>query len=241
MWPLSNLLKTFVQKGRLTVYDVDGRAHEFGEASEGDGQVHVTMRLHDRSLKWRLFLNPELIAAEAYMDGGLTFENGSGCYDLLFLFSINRGPLASHKVQGGLRRLWRTMRRRQQANDVDKAKKQARSHYDLSTEMYQLFLDEDLNYTCAFYETPQSTLEEAQAAKLTRATAKLGLKPGMSVLEIGGGWGSFAIRLAKEGAHVTSLNVSPEQIAIAKEKAEEAGLSPGGFCAGRLPGIFRPV
>jgi len=225
LWPLNNLLNTFVQKGRLTVFDVDGSQHEFGTAGEGDEAVHVTMRLHDKSLKWKLFLNPELIAAEAYMDGGLTFENGTGCYDLLFLFSINRGPLASHKVQGGLRRFWRSMRRRQQANDVDNAKKQARSHYDLSTEMYQLFLDEELNYTCAFYETPETSLEDAQAAKLTRATAKLGLKPGMTVLEIGGGWGAFAIRMAKEGAHVTSLNVSPEQIAIAKQKAEEAGVS----------------
>ncbi len=228
LWPLNNLLNTFVQKGRLTVYDVDGSQHEFGQvgegAGEGDEAVHVTMRLHDSALKWKLFLNPELIAAEAYMDGGLTFEDGSGCYDLLFLFSINRGPLASHKVQGGLRRLWRAMRRRQQANDVDNAKKQARSHYDLSTEMYELFLDEDLNYSCAFYRSPNDTLEEAQAAKLTRATAKLGITPGMTVCEIGGGWGGFAIRIAKEGAHVTSLNVSPEQIAIARKKADEAGV-----------------
>lgn len=222
MWPLSNLLRTFVQKGRLTVIDTDGSSHSFGSGAEGPD---VTIKLHDPSLRWTLFLNPELKAAEAYMDGGLTFENGSTSYDLLFLFSINRGPLASHKVQGGLRRLWRAMRRRQQANDVDNAKKQARHHYDLSTEMYQLFLDEDLNYSCAFYRSPDESLESAQKAKLNRATAKLGLKPGMSVVEIGGGWGSFAIRLAQEGAHVTSLNVSPEQIAIAKQKAEEAGVA----------------
>jgi cyclopropane-fatty-acyl-phospholipid synthase len=224
MWPLSNLLNTFVQTGRLTVFDVNGSQHEFGTASEGDGQTHVTMRLHDKSLRWKLFLNPELIAAEAYMDGGLTFEAGSGVYDLLFLFSINRGPLASHKVQGALRGAWRALRRRHQANDVDKAKKQARFHYDLSTEMFELFLDEDLNYTCAFYPTPDATLEQAQAAKLNRATAKLGLKPGMSVLEIGGGWGSFAIRMAQEGAKVTSLNVSPEQVAIARQKADASGV-----------------
>ncbi len=90
---------------------------------------------------------------------------------------------------------------------------------------YRLFLDEDLNYSCGFYSSPDDTLEQAQIAKLNRATAKLGLKPSMSVVEIGGGWGSFAIRLAKEGAHVTSLNVSPEQIAIAKRKVKEAGVS----------------
>ncbi len=222
MWPLSNLLKTFVRNGRLTVIDVDGTSHRFGSGEDGPD---VTMQLHDKSLRWKLFLNPELQAAEAYMDGGLTFEEGSGCYDLLYLFSINRGPLASHKVQGALRRGWRAMRRRQQQNSVERAKSQARHHYDLSTELYELFLDDGLNYSCGFYRSPDDTLEEAQAAKLNRATAKLQLKPGMSVVEIGSGWGSFAIRLAQEGAQVTALNVSPEQIAIAKKRAKQAGVA----------------
>ena len=222
MWPLSNLLRTFVRKGQLTVIDVDGAPHQFGSGEDGPS---VTMRLHDKALRWKLFLNPELQAAEAYMDGGLTFEEGSECYDLLYLFSINRGPLASHKVQGALRRGWRAMRRRQQQNDVERAKRQARHHYDLSTELYELFLDKDLNYSCAFFRSPDDTLEQAQAAKLTRATAKLRLKPGMSVVEIGSGWGSFAIKLAQQGAQVTALNVSPEQIAISKERAQKAGVA----------------
>ena len=222
MWPLSNLLETFVKKGRLTVIDVDGSSHMFGSGEDGPS---VVMRLHDKALRWKLFFNPELQAAEAYMDGGLTFEDGSDCYDLLTLFSINRGPLASHKVQGLLRRGWRAMRRRQQQNDVERAKRQARHHYDLSTELYKLFLDENLTYTCAFYRSPDDTLEEAQAAKLTRVIAKLGLKPGMSVVELGGGWGTLAILLAKEGVNVTSVNVSPEQIKIAKQNAVKAGVA----------------
>lgn len=222
MWPLSNLLETFVKKGRLTVIDVDGSSHIFGCGEDGPS---VVMRLHDKALRWKLFFNPELQAAEAYMDGGLTFEDGSDCYDLLTLFSINRGPLASHKVQGLLRRGWRAMRRRQQQNDVERAKRQARHHYDLSTELYKLFLDENLTYTCAFYRSPDDTLEEAQAAKLTRVIAKLGLKPGMSVVELGGGWGTLAILLAKEGVNVTSVNVSPEQIKIAKQNAIKAGVA----------------
>ncbi len=221
MWPLSNLLKTFIKKGRLTVYDVDGGPHVFGSGEDGPA---VSIRLHNKALRWKLFLNPELQAAEAYMDGSLTFVDGSGCYDLLYLFSINRGPLASHKVQGLLRRSWRGMRRWQQRNDVDNAKRQARYHYDLSTDLYRLFLDKDLNYSCAFFRSPDDTLEMAQDAKLTRAVAKLGIEADMSVVEIGGGWGSFAIRLAQAGANVTSINVSPEQIAIAKESAAEAGV-----------------
>lgn len=222
MWPLSNLLRAFVKKGRLTVTDVNGREHVFGDGGDGPD---VAMRIHDKRLYWKLFLNPELETAEAYMDGGLTFEKGSGCYDLLYLFSVNRGPLASHKVQGLLRRGWRAFRRRQQQNDVDNAKRQARHHYDINTDLYRLFLDEDLNYSCAFYRSPDDTLEQAQDAKLTRAVSKLQLEPGMSVAEIGGGWGSFAIRIAKEGANVTCINVSPEQIAIAREKASAAGVA----------------
>lgn len=222
MWPLGNLLRTFVKKGRLTVHDAHGRTHVFGSGEDGPS---VSMKLRDKSLYRSLFLNPELRVAEAYMDGSLNFVDGSSYYDFLYLFSVNRGPLASHKVQGLLRRGWRAMRRRQQANDVERAKRQARHHYDLSTELYRLFLDEGLNYSCGFFRSPGDTLEQAQQAKLDRATAKLGLKPGMSVLEIGGGWGSFALRLAQEGAKVTSLNVSPEQVAIAQKAAEEAGVA----------------
>jgi cyclopropane-fatty-acyl-phospholipid synthase len=129
------------------------------------------------------------------MDGRLTFEQGSECYDLLYLFSVNRGPLASHGVQKVLRRAWLALRRYHQKNIVENAKRQARHHYDISTELYELFLDQDLNYSCAFYRSPDDTLEQAQIAKLNRAAAKLGLKPGMTVVDIGGGWGSFAIRL----------------------------------------------
>ena len=218
---LANLLKGFVQRGRLRLIDAHGKSHEFGVE---DGEVRVTLRLHDRALHRRLFFNPELAAAEAYMDGTLTFEDGSAIYDLLYLFSINRPALGAHPVQGLQRRLWRAARRRHQANDVDRAKSQARQHYDLSTNLYQLFLDEDLHYSCAFFRTPDDSLETAQAAKLTRAISKLALEPGMSVCEIGGGWGAFAIELAKAGADVTSINVSPEQIRVAEQRVNEAGL-----------------
>jgi cyclopropane-fatty-acyl-phospholipid synthase len=218
---LSSLLRTFIKNGRMRVYDVSGALHEFGSGENGPT---VTIRLHDKKLYKSLFLNPELAAGEAYMDGTLTMEEGSTCYDFLFLFSINRAPLGAHPVQGLLRKGWKAFRRRQQANSVDKAKKQARHHYDLSTDLYRLFLDDGMNYSCAYYTSPDDSLEDAQAAKLTHLVAKLDLKPGMEVLEIGGGWGSLAIEMAKAGAKVTSLNVSPEQVKIAEERVREAGV-----------------
>ena len=218
---LSSLLRSFIKRGRMRVIDVEGTVHEFGSGEDGPT---VTIRLHDKKLYRSLFLNPELAAGEAYMDGTLTMEEGSTCYDFMFLFSINRAPLGANPVQGLLRKGWKLLRRRQQQNNVERAKSQARHHYDLSTDLYRLFMDEGLNYSCAYYTSPDDTLEQAQAAKLAHLVAKLDLKPGMEVLEIGGGWGSLAIRMAQAGAKVTSLNVSSEQVKIAEERVRAAGL-----------------
>jgi len=222
MRALSSLLNSFIKNGRMRLYDAKGRLHEFGSGENGPT---VTLRLHDASLHWKLALNPELVAGEAYMDGSLTMEEGSTCYDFMFLFSINRAPLGANPVQGLLRKAWKALRRRHQSNSVAKAKSQARHHYDLSTDLYRLFLDEGLNYSCAYYTDETDSLEKAQEQKLTHLVAKLDLEPGMRVLEIGGGWGSLAIRMAEAGAEVTSLNVSPEQIAIAEQRVAAAGLS----------------
>ncbi|WP_422041202.1 class I SAM-dependent methyltransferase [Roseibium sp.] len=218
---LSNLLRSFIKRGRMRVIDVTGKVHAFGSGEDGPT---VTIRLHDKKLYTALFLNPELAAGEAYMDGTLTMEEGSTCYDFMFLFSINRAPLGAHPVQGLLRKGWKAFRRHQQKNSVERAKKQARHHYDLSTDLYRLFLDEGLNYSCAYYTDPDVSLEAAQDAKLTHLVAKLDLEDGMEVLEIGGGWGSLAIRMAEAGARVTSLNVSPEQVKIAEERVKAAGV-----------------
>jgi cyclopropane-fatty-acyl-phospholipid synthase len=174
----------------------------------------------------KLFLNPELQAGEAYMNGTLTFENGSVVGTFMALFAANRGGLAAHPGQVVLRRLWRAARRWHQANSTPAAAANARHHYDISTDLYRLFLDDGLNYSCAMFEHPDTdTLEQAQLRKLQRATAKLRLRPGMTVAEIGSGWGSFAIHIAATtGARVTAINVSPEQIRIARQSAAAAGV-----------------
>jgi cyclopropane-fatty-acyl-phospholipid synthase len=220
---LAHLLGTLVRVGTLSLIDAQGLTHVFG----GTPGPCVAIRLHDRRLHTKLALNPELYAAEAYMDGTLTFEAGSGVYDLLLLFSVNRKSLGAVSSQKMLRRFWHMMRRRHQANSVAVAAVNARRHYDVPVEVYRLFLDEGLNYSCAFFHDPEhDTLEAAQQTKLARATAKLGLKPGMSVAEIGSGWGSFAVHIAKTtGARVVAINVSPEQLKISRALAEEQGVS----------------
>jgi cyclopropane-fatty-acyl-phospholipid synthase len=221
---LSSLLRRFIRLGTLRVRDADGRVHIFGGVKPGpDVGIHI----RDRKIYWKLFLNPELAAAEAYMDGMLTIEDGAQVHDFLLLFSVNRAGLYSYGSQRLLRRLWRAMRRWHQANPVGVAARQARHHYDLSTEVYRLFLDDQMQYSCAYFRDPEhDTLEQAQRNKLVHATTKLQLKPGMTVAEIGSGWGGFAIHLAREtGARVTAVNVSPEQIKIARENAEAAGVT----------------
>jgi cyclopropane-fatty-acyl-phospholipid synthase len=143
------------------------------------------------------------------------------------LFAANRGGLNAYPGQALLRRVWRARKRWHQANPEPAAAANARHHYDLSTDLYRLFLDEGLNYSCAIFDHPDTdTLEGAQHVKLRRATAKLRLKPGMTVAEIGSGWGSFAIHIAATtGARVTAINVSPEQLRISRQRAVEAGVA----------------
>ena len=220
---LTRLLTSFIRVGTLSLTDANGGTHAFG-ALPGPA---VAVRLHDARLHTKLALNPELHAAEAYMDGTLTFEGGSGVHDLLLLFSNNRRRLAAVPSQQVLRRLWMGVRRQQQANSVRAAARNARSHYDVPAEVYRLFLDAGLNYSCAFFHHPETdTLEAAQQAKLERATTKLLLRPGMTVAEIGSGWGSFAVHIAKTtGAKVTAINVSPEQIKVSRTLAEAEGVA----------------
>src|SRR5687768_17419956 len=159
---LTRMLKAFVRVGTLTVVDADGRRHVFA----GAPGPAVTMRLTDRALYRKLVFNPELHAGEAYMDGRLCFEEGSALRDFLTLFSLNRLSLGSYPLQRALRRVSRAFRRFQQANPVGTARRNVAHHYDLGNDLYRLFLDEGLQYSCAYFLRDDETLEEAQRNKL---------------------------------------------------------------------------
>jgi cyclopropane-fatty-acyl-phospholipid synthase len=129
-------------------------------------------------------------------------------------------------VQRALRRAWKAMRGLHQANRLGQAAENVRSHYDHPAAFYSLWLDERMAYSCAYFQTPEQSLEEAQVAKFRHIAAKLAVRPGMSIAEIGSGWGGLAIYLAKTcGARVTAINVSPEQLVASRAKAEQAGVS----------------
>ncbi|MBT5047915.1 MAG: class I SAM-dependent methyltransferase [Rhodospirillaceae bacterium] len=221
MFPLSHMMKSFVRVGTLKVIDVGGREHVFA----GAPGLSVTMRLHDKSLYRKLVSNPELSAGEAYMDGRMTFEDSS-LRDFLTLISINRISLGSYPVQKVLRAISRQLKRFQQANPVGKAQQNVAHHYDLGNDFYRLFLDEGMQYSCAYFQNSDDTLEQAQRNKLRLLAAKLQLTPGLRILDIGCGWGELALYLASmSDVEVVGVTLSKEQHAIATRRAESAGMA----------------
>jgi cyclopropane-fatty-acyl-phospholipid synthase len=221
MFPLSNMLEAFVRVGTLKVIDAEGKTHVFA----GAPGPQVTMRLTDPRLYRKLFFNPELAAGEAYMDGRMRFED-STLRDFLTLFSLNRLSLGNQPLQKVLRRVSRGLKRFQQANPVGKAQQNVAHHYDLGNDFYKLFLDEGMQYSCAYFLDDTETLEEAQQNKLRLIAAKLNLKPGLKVLDIGSGWGELALYLASlEEVDVTGVTLSKEQHELSNERARKAGLA----------------
>ncbi len=220
MFPLSHMMKSFVRVGTLKVIDADGNLHVFS----GEPGPNVTMRLTDRSLYHKLVFNPELHAGEAYMDGRMSFED-STLRDFLTLFSLNRLSLGSYPLQRVLRAVSRQFKRLQQANPVGKAQQNVAHHYDLGNDFYRLFLDDGLQYSCAYFLNDDETLEQAQHNKRRLLAAKLNLAPGQTILDIGCGWGDLALYLAGlEDVEVTGVTLSREQADLAQARAREAGL-----------------
>jgi cyclopropane-fatty-acyl-phospholipid synthase len=223
MFPLSHMLKSFVRVGTLKVIDAESRVHIFGGRQPGP---QVTMRLTDPTLYRSLFFNPELAAGEAYMDGRMSFEEGSTLRDFLTLFSVNRLSLGSYPLQKALRTVSRGLKRFQQANPVGKAQRNVAHHYDIGNDFYRLFLDKGMQYSCAYFLSDDDTLEEAQQNKLRLIAAKLDLKPGQKILDIGSGWGDMVLYLARMAdVKVLGVTLSKEQCRLANEKAKALGLA----------------
>jgi cyclopropane-fatty-acyl-phospholipid synthase len=218
---LSRVLRPLIRIGRLTVIDAGGIRHVFGTESE----PAVTVRLHDPKLHWKLALNPGLHAGEAWMDGTLTVEDGS-LYDFLDLFGRNLGTSGLQAFKSPLRHLRPMKRGFHRMNDRWRSERNVAHHYDLSGEMYGLFLDSERQYTCAYHPSGTEDLETAQRLKERHIAAKLSLEPGMRVVDLGCGWGSLAMYLARHhDVDVTAVTLSKEQVAWGNARARELGLA----------------
>ena len=218
---VSPLLERMIRVGTLEVIDADGEPHVFS----GEPGPQVTVRLHDRRLHHRLFFNPELYVGEAYMDGTLTIDKGT-LSDFLQIVATNLGFAQAHPLYSAHQWLCRRLRRWQQLNPLGRARAHVAHHYDLPDRLYELFLDRDRQYSCAYFQGPGDDLETAQTNKQRHLAAKLLLKPGQHILDIGSGWGGLALYLARIGeGQVTGLTLSGEQVKAANRRAAEAGLA----------------
>ena len=218
---LSEFAKRVIVEGDLTIVDADGRRHRLGD---GRGSRAV-IRLHDKSLHRRLAINPYLYIGEAFMEGTLTIEQGS-LYDFLDICAANEWRVSSHPLSRAVAAFERLLRRLHQYNPAPRARANVAHHYDLSDSLYDLFLDGDRQYSCAYFTDDHEDLERAQQDKKRHLAAKLLLKPGLRVLDIGSGWGGLGLYLAEAGAgEVVGVTLSKEQLKVSRERARRAGLS----------------
>jgi len=218
---LPRLFRRAIRKGRLTLSAPGYGPESFG--GEGPGP-EVAIRFTDASWDWKLLLNPELRFAEAYMEGALVVEKGS-IADLVNLFYVNKRRFDMSPGQIAWSGAMRKMKRFQQHNPVARARANAEAHYNIGNDLYRLFLDEDMQYSCAYFPTGTETLEEAQRLKKQLIARKLRLEPGMRVLDIGCGWGGLAMTLAEDfGVEVLGVSLASEQLDLARERAAARGL-----------------
>jgi len=214
----SILLRRFIHTGSIRLVDSTGKEEIFGN---GDGP-HCAIRLHKKFLGTKLAFRPGLSLAEAFMDGSLTIEEGD-LLDLLEIFARNLDDLEVNPLLSIVGRA-----RHHLATNIsrDRAKANVAHHYDLSGELYDLFLDNDKQYSCAYFSSPDDSLEKAQSNKKRHLASKLYLnRPGLKILDIGSGWGGLGIYLAEEGkADVTGITLSEEQYRISNERKYHANL-----------------
>jgi cyclopropane-fatty-acyl-phospholipid synthase len=222
MWEriLDALTRRLIRDGSLTVHLPDGAVRHYGSP----GTDGVTIRIHDPTLARRIVLSPDLAMGEAYMDRTLTID-GDDVPGLMALLLHNAAAGRANAWRFPLRPVQRVLRLAGQITPAGRAKANVAHHYDLSEALYTLFLDADRQYSCAYFKTPGDTLEQAQAQKKAHVAAKLCLKPGMRVLDIGCGWGGLAMTLARDhGAQVLGVTLSEEQHRVATRRVAEAGL-----------------
>lgn len=218
---LIKFLAQFIMEGALEVVTASGCRHMIGKGSGTAPAVCLT----DRAAELRLLANPPLALGELYMEGRLQVTRGS-IYDVVALATHNLALQPPARRLRMRERLRVALRRVQQRNGEVRAKQNAAHHYDIDGRLYELFLDPDRQYSCAYFEAPGQSLEEAQLAKKRHIAAKLLIEPGHRVLDIGSGWGGLGLYLAERcGAEVTGITLSEEQLRIARSRAQQRGVA----------------
>jgi cyclopropane-fatty-acyl-phospholipid synthase len=211
-------LQKYIRAGNLKIKTAHGATYTLGN---GRGKP-VALRFTTAAAERGVTLDPELKLGESYVDGTLVVEQGSIADALAVLQGSTNKPPPWARPQRLLRRLGRIT----QANWRRRAKRNVAHHYDLDDRLYSLFLDADRQYSCAYFETPDQSLDDAQLAKRRHLAAKLMVASGQRVLDIGCGWGGLALYIAENcDAHTTGITLSEHQLQVARARAAERGLA----------------
>ena len=218
---LYNLLKKLNFDGTLEIIDSKNKLHTFGNSNP-----LVTIRLTNKSIERKLFLNPGLHLGEAYMNEELIIEKGT-IEEFISLISNSYDDFVSNnKIYKFYEYLSSVFMPFQQINQLVNSKKNVAHHYDIDENLYKLFLDKDMQYSCAYFHNPNIGLDQAQKDKKEHIIKKLSINENMNVLDIGCGWGGMAIEIAKQtGAKVKGITLSENQFKTASERAQKEGLS----------------
>ena len=205
---LARLFTKIYKKGGIILIDSSGQKFICGNPNY---DKPLTLKILDKKLNWKLLINPDLSFPEAYMNGEILIENGSLLDFLNLTFeNLGRGEInASGYYVKKILQLWRFFTN---YNLPGKSKKNVEHHYDLGEDLYDLFLDKSRQYSCAYWKSPNETLEEAQQNKTNHIIKKLNLRPGLTVCDIGSGWGHLCFEIAKQsGCEVTGYTLSQNQ------------------------------
>ncbi|MGE4610093.1 MAG: cyclopropane-fatty-acyl-phospholipid synthase family protein [Paracoccaceae bacterium] len=214
--------KKVIQCGVVEIHEPNGNVTSIGGIQPGP---KVTIRLTDTAIERKVLLSPEMAIAEAHMDGSLIVENGE-IYDLLALILLNADGVKFSRSRLLLRGADRQIERLRQNHSILKSRQNVARHYDLGNSFYRKWLDGDMQYSCGYFANPDVSLDDAQTAKKRHIAAKMSIKPGQRILDIGCGWGGMAIYLGMlEDVEVLGVTLSTEQLSAARARAEALNIS----------------
>ena len=218
---LINFLRKLIKDDGFELVDANSKSYIIGKPKKVNP---IKLKILDKTLHWKLLINPDLYLGEGYMNGSIVIENGT-LTDFLDIALKNVGRQPTNTMTNLLGRFRRVYRYITNFNLIGKSKENVAHHYDISEKFYDLFLDEKRQYSCAYFKSEDNTLEEAQNNKIDHIIKKLNLKPNQRVLDIGCGWGTLAIDIAKKTqCEVVGITLSENQLEYAKQKAKEMNL-----------------
>ena len=219
---LVNLLNKIIKEKGFNLVDAKGKTHKIG--NDNIGEKSLTVKLLDKKLHYKLLYFPDLYFGEGYTDGTIKIENGT-LSDVLDIALLNIGRGNINLTNSIIKKIKGTLRYLTNFNFAKKSKENVAHHYDISDELYELFLDSKRQYSCAYFKNHTDTLEAAQNNKINHLIKKLNLKENQTVLDIGSGWGYLGMEIAKQSkCEVTGITLSENQHEFSNKRAKELNL-----------------